>query len=208
MRRFKELGLLNEGAGQPYVAQPFRFGASQESSEEDESEESMEEEEEQPQQHLAPAEAEKVLKLICDRCAVVLTCPLGRPLIPTSFTVGTVSCGGDDSLRLLCRLTDEQQLKAARVHPLQVLMAQGALTQLGPRLSAALDLAFERSFANVAATGKRVLLALDVSGSMSCPCNGAASVTCATAAAAIAMILVRKEVNTQVRLAALQSSEA
>jgi len=43
-------------------------------------------------------------------------------------------------------------------------------------------------------TGKRFLLAVDVSGSMSCPVSGS-SISCACAAAAMAMVTMKTEQN-------------
>lgn len=75
------------------------------------------------------------------------------------------------------RLTDVERLRNARIHPIAVLAAlhtyssgRGARGSLiwepQPAIVAALDKAFYLTFGNVAATGKRIVLALDVSGSM------------------------------------------
>jgi 60 kDa SS-A/Ro ribonucleoprotein len=75
------------------------------------------------------------------------------------------------------RITNEQRLRKARIHPLAVLSAlhtyssgkgaRGSLTwEPAQAIVDALDKAFYRSFGNVEATGKRLVLALDVSGSM------------------------------------------
>jgi 60 kDa SS-A/Ro ribonucleoprotein len=75
------------------------------------------------------------------------------------------------------RLTNREALKKARVHPIAVLAAlktyasgHGARGQKTwypkAKLVDALDAAFYASFGNVEATGKRWVLALDVSGSM------------------------------------------
>ncbi|MDP9354178.1 MAG: TROVE domain-containing protein [Chloroflexota bacterium] len=75
------------------------------------------------------------------------------------------------------RLGDRDRLRAARVHPIAVLAAlkvyaqghgergSGAWTPV-TRVVDALDGAFYAAFENVAPTGKRIRLALDVSGSM------------------------------------------
>lgn len=44
-------------------------------------------------------------------------------------------------------------------------------------------------------SGKRFLLALDVSGSMCCPILGTSVLTCRTASAAMAMVTARTEAN-------------
>jgi 60 kDa SS-A/Ro ribonucleoprotein len=75
------------------------------------------------------------------------------------------------------RLTNQAQLRQARIHPIAVLAAlhtyqqgkgaRGSLTwEPVPAILDALDRAFYLSFGNVEATGKRIVLALDVSGSM------------------------------------------
>ena len=75
------------------------------------------------------------------------------------------------------RLADPDNLKRARVHPFNILTAlktyssgggfRGSLTWTPvQRLVDALDTAFYVSFDNVEATGKRINIALDVSGSM------------------------------------------
>jgi 60 kDa SS-A/Ro ribonucleoprotein len=75
------------------------------------------------------------------------------------------------------RLMDATRLRKARIHPIQVLAAlntyqagrgmrgSGTWTPVQTVVDA-LDMAFYQTFENVEATGKRVLLALDVSGSM------------------------------------------
>ena len=79
--------------------------------------------------------------------------------------------------RVVDRLGDENALKRARVHPLSVLAAQNTYSQgRGFRGSGswepvakvvdALDAAFYKTFGNVEPTGKRLVLGLDVSGSM------------------------------------------
>src|SRR5690606_38911687 len=79
---------------------------------------------------------------------------------------------------LVCeRLRDKDRLKAARIHPYNVLVAQDTY-QSGrgfrgsntwnpvPQINDALEDAFHLSFDTVEPTGKRHLFALDVSGSM------------------------------------------
>lgn len=78
---------------------------------------------------------------------------------------------------VVARLTDAQALRAARVHPLQLLVAlrtyaqghghKGKLAwQPRAKIVDGLDAAFYASFGVVESTGARTLLALDVSGSM------------------------------------------
>lgn len=93
--------------------------------------------------------------------------------------------------------------KLPRVHPMQILLAmktysrgsgiKGSLqwTPLS-RIVDALDAAFYRAFDNVEPTNKRVLLALDVSGSMGAEMMNS-PLTCREAAAAMAMVTARTE---------------
>jgi len=78
------------------------------------------------------------------------------------------------------RITDPDALRRARIHPIAVLAAmltykqgRGMRGKLSwtpvTRLVDALDASFYATFGNVEATNKRVMLALDVSGSMGWP---------------------------------------
>jgi len=101
------------------------------------------------------------------------------------------------------RLLNQELIQKARVHPVSVLLAlttykaghgvRGKLTWSPvPQVGTALDKAFDLSFKNVEPTGKRWLLGLDVSGSMSSSCAGTL-LTCAQAAGAMAMVTMRTE---------------
>jgi 60 kDa SS-A/Ro ribonucleoprotein len=101
-------------------------------------------------------------------------------------------------------LTQERILKA-RLHPLQILLAlttyqrgrgvKGKLSWSPSRpIVDALDEAFYHSFGNVEPSGKRTLLALDVSGSMSfSDIAGMPGITPRVGSAAMAMITARTE---------------
>lgn len=84
---------------------------------------------------------------------------------------------------VVARLEDGERLRRARIHPIAVLSAlltyesgrgmRGKHTWTPVReIVDALDGAFYRTFDNVEPTGKRLLLALDVSGSMTCGAVG------------------------------------
>lgn len=103
------------------------------------------------------------------------------------------------------RITDEPRLHKARVHPIAVLSAlntyssgkgaRGSLTW-DPLQAVvdALDKAFYLSFGNVQATGKRLVLALDVSGSMGVGAiAGVPGLTPRVASAAMALITAAVE---------------
>ncbi|MFI5401548.1 MAG: TROVE domain-containing protein [Planctomycetota bacterium] len=101
------------------------------------------------------------------------------------------------------RLEDGDALQAARVHPLAVLFAMKTYAQgKGFRghgewepvaeVVDALDAAFYAAFGNVVPSNQRILLALDVSGSMTSPLGGSA-LSCREAAAAMALVSMKTE---------------
>lgn len=103
------------------------------------------------------------------------------------------------------QLTDADALKRARVHPLAILNAlrvyasghgdKGSLEWEPVRqIIDALDGAFYASFGNVEPTGKNLLLALDVSGSMSASIAGT-GLSCREACAALALVTANVEPN-------------
>jgi len=98
-----------------------------------------------------------------------------------------------------------ERLRAARIHPIAVLAAlktygagkgeRGQTTwKPVPQVVDALDAAFYTAFGNVVPTGKRWLLALDVSGSMSMgSVSGVPGLTPRVASAAMALITAATE---------------
>ncbi len=107
------------------------------------------------------------------------------------------------------RLRSGQALRSARVHPLALLVAQqvygsgrgvkGSLAwRAVPKVVRALEQAFYESFGHLVPSGKRHLLALDVSGSMSfSDIAGMPGITPRVGSAAMAMATVRSEPWTQ-----------
>lgn len=103
------------------------------------------------------------------------------------------------------RLTDAEQLRRARAHPVAVLAAlltyrhgkgaRGGLTwNPVTAVTDALDQAFYLAFQNVEATDKRLVLALDVSGSMSMgQVAGVPGLTPRVASAAMALVTAATE---------------
>ncbi|WP_396899221.1 TROVE domain-containing protein [Mycolicibacterium sp.] len=101
------------------------------------------------------------------------------------------------------QLADADRLSRARVHPVNVLVAQrtyasgqgargqGSWTPVA-RISDALDAAFYAAYGAVRPAGKRTLLALDISGSMGMRVSGL-PVTCREASAALAMVTAATE---------------
>lgn len=146
----------------------------------------------------------------------LLTSGKGMPLtamirnLAKMTAVGLLTAGSEASRLVANRIEDARALQASRVHPLALLSAQlvyaqghgerGSLTwaPVVPVVDA-LDHAFYRAFANVEPTNKRLLLAVDVSGSMrGTQVNGMASLPAATAAAALALVTVSTEPNAQI----------
>ncbi len=105
------------------------------------------------------------------------------------------------------RLTNVEGLKKARLHPVKVLIAlltyrqghgeKGSLTWVpNQQVLKALDDSFYAAFGAVEPTGKRILKALDVSGSMGSQIMGQPLLTCRTAAALMSMVSARVEAQT------------
>jgi 60 kDa SS-A/Ro ribonucleoprotein len=125
--------------------------------------------------------------------------------LATMTRVGLVSEVSDASKFISDTLTDESKLRAARVHPIAALSALRTYAQgYGERgqntwtpvrsIIDALDAAFYASFSNVEPTGKRWMLALDVSGSMACGrIAGVPGLTPRDATAALAMVTANVE---------------
>jgi 60 kDa SS-A/Ro ribonucleoprotein len=100
--------------------------------------------------------------------------------LATLTRVGLLSPGSEATGQVMAQLGDIQRLRKAHVHPIAVLAALKTYAQghgergsnvWSPVASVvdALDAAFYDAFGNVEATGRRWLLALDVSGSMNGP---------------------------------------
>ena len=118
--------------------------------------------------------------------------------------VGLIAPGSDAAGTVIDRLTNHEALRGARVHPVAVLVAMktyaqgrgmkgsGQWTPVA-RVVDALDQAFYLSFDNAPTTRKRIMLALDVSGSMGAPVFGMDYLTCREASAAMALVTAATE---------------
>lgn len=117
--------------------------------------------------------------------------------------VGLLAPLSDASRHVVSRLSDRDALKTARVHPMSLLMAlrtyekgrgvKGSLRWVvDRRIVAALDEAFYLAFDSVVPTGKKWLLALDVSGSMTAPVMGT-PLSAREASAAMALLTMKTE---------------
>jgi len=112
-------------------------------------------------------------------------------------SIGLVAPASNAASTIAARLGDADTLKRARVHPFSILLAlttyaagrgvKGSLSwnPVQPVVDA-LDGAFYGAFDNVGVQGKRILLALDVSGSMTSPISNT-HLSCRGASVALAM---------------------
>jgi 60 kDa SS-A/Ro ribonucleoprotein len=118
--------------------------------------------------------------------------------------VGLLQPMSHDTLAVAARLTDSKELFAGRVHPIALLLAlttyrqgqglKGSLAWAPQReIVDALDAAFYMAFDAIEPTGKRHMLALDVSGSMDGSLIAGTRLSAREASAAMAMVTARAE---------------
>jgi 60 kDa SS-A/Ro ribonucleoprotein len=111
---------------------------------------------------------------------------------------------GEETDMVIERLTDAEYIRKSRIHPINVLAALRTYSQGGGYLGNmtwspiqpivdALDNMLYKSFENIEPTGKKILIALDISGSMGCPCMGMQQITSMEASAVMAMATARSE---------------
>ncbi len=125
--------------------------------------------------------------------------------LATMTRAGVIAPGSAGSAKVIEQLADVERLRKARVHPIGVLAAlrtyaagRGARGRHGwqpvAQVVDALDAAFYAAFGNVEPTGSRLLLALDVSGSMTWGnVAGVPGLTPRDASAAMALITAATE---------------
>lgn len=111
--------------------------------------------------------------------------------------------------KVVTTLTSPEQIARSRIHPVALMIAakiyaqgrgdKGKLTwnPVGGIVDA-LDEAHELAYANVEPTNKRILVGIDISGSMTHACSGVKALSCAEACAAVALVLARTEPNVEV----------
>jgi 60 kDa SS-A/Ro ribonucleoprotein len=123
----------------------------------------------------------------------------------TMTKLGVVAPFSAGTAAVVAHLSDLERLRKSRIHPMAVLLAARTY-QSGhglrgssewspaPQVVDVLDEAFYATMGNVEPTGKRILLALDSSGSMQSPVAGF-PMSCREAAAAMALVTARVEPN-------------
>ena len=118
--------------------------------------------------------------------------------------IGLIAPGSDATRLVVQKLKDETALRRARIHPFAVLIAQKVYAQGHgekgslrwtpvPRITDALDEAFYATFANVEPSGRPLLLALDVSGSMAASMIAGSCLSAREASAAMALVTAATE---------------
>ncbi|WP_454852077.1 TROVE domain-containing protein [Promicromonospora soli] len=124
--------------------------------------------------------------------------------LPRLTRLGLLPAIGGRTDEVASLLADPERLRRARVHPVNVLVAQrtyasgvsarGAGTwEPTPRIADALDAAFYAAFGAVEPAGKRMLLAVDVSGSMGFGNISGLPITAREASAALALVQLATE---------------
>lgn len=134
-------------------------------------------------------------------------------------SIGLLKPLSDAAKTVADRLGDKDHIQKSRLHPMAILISakqygqgrgdKGSLTwsPVGV-VNDALDAAFYLAFHNVVPSGKRIMLAVDVSGSMSDSCAGS-PLSCREAAAANVMVTARTEPQHQiVAFAARENGQA
>ena len=107
---------------------------------------------------------------------------------------------------IVVRLTNQEEVLKARIHPIKVLVASkvytngcgdsGSLTWTpNAYIGVALTDLFRISYGAVTPTGKRIMLGIDVSGSMGSSVLGSKVLTCRDASIAMALLYLETETN-------------
>jgi 60 kDa SS-A/Ro ribonucleoprotein len=134
------------------------------------------------------------------------------PLTALTRNLGRMTANGtlvplSDNVRLVIdKLHDREYIRQSRLHPISILVAlktyaqgHGEKGELAwkpvPQIIDALDDAFYLAFENVTPTGKNILLAVDVSGSMAWSRIAGLPLTAREAAAALALVTAKTEPN-------------
>jgi len=116
---------------------------------------------------------------------------------------------GDKYKEIVARMTDQTAILKARIHPIKVLVASkvyknghgdlGSLSWVpNSFISNAFTQLFRLSYGNITPTGQSIMVAVDVSGSMSSAVLGSKVLTCRDASIAMALLYVETEKNVSV----------
>lgn len=137
--------------------------------------------------------------------------PIGALIrqLPRLTTIGIISELGGRTQEIVEQLTDQKRLVRGRIHPLNILIAMktydGGRSLKGDgtwkpvrRITDALDKAFYLAFKAVVPSGKRFLIALDVSGSMGFSHIAGLPITPAEAVAALSLVTANVEPETYI----------
>lgn len=137
--------------------------------------------------------------------------PLGALIrqLPRLTRIGVIKPFRGETKEIARRLTDPGEIKRSRIHPLNVLVALHTYASgRGVRGSGAwkpnstiidaLDTAFYAAFANVQPAGKRTLISMDVSGSMSMGQVAGVPLAPREAATGLALVLAATEPYTHI----------
>jgi 60 kDa SS-A/Ro ribonucleoprotein len=128
--------------------------------------------------------------------------------LATMTRLGLLAPLSNGTSKVLAELSNIDRIRKARLHPVAVLMAmrtyaagygergQHTWTPV-PQIVDALDGAFYESFGNVTPTGKRWLLGIDVSASMSAPVAGT-PMSCCEGATALALVTTHIETGSAI----------
>lgn len=129
--------------------------------------------------------------------------------LPRLTNLGLLPAMGGRTREVAARLSDAERLRSARVHPINVLIAQrtyasgrsargsGSWTPTR-QIVDALDAGFYAAFGAVEPAGKRTLLALDVSGSMAMSTIANLPLTPREASAALALVQAATEPEVEI----------
>jgi hypothetical protein len=115
----------------------------------------------------------------------------------------------DKYKEIAARITNQEEVLKARIHPIKVLVAykvykngHGDLGSLvwTPNMfvMVAMTQLFKLSYGTITPTGQRIMVALDVSGSMSSPVLGSKILNCRDATVAMALLYLETEKNVNV----------
>jgi hypothetical protein len=116
---------------------------------------------------------------------------------------------GDKYKEIVARMSDQTAILKARIHPIKVLVASkvyknghgdlGSLSWVpNSFISNAFTTLFRLSYGNITPTGQSIMVAVDVSGSMSSAVLGSKVLTCRDASIAMALLYLETEKNVSV----------